>query len=102
MTQPLATLLPRAEACEETASQVSGYTMAQGTQSYLSPEAMAGRNYDCATDIFSLGCVLLELLTLVRKKNFPHPELSKPDTPTVRDCVETIFEKNPTSSPAES
>ena len=35
-----------------------------GTPLYLSPEIVNGRTYDTKTDIWSLGCVLYELLTL--------------------------------------
>jgi NIMA (never in mitosis gene a)-related kinase len=35
-----------------------------GTPSYLSPEVCQGRPYNCASDIWAMGCILHELLTL--------------------------------------
>eukprot|EP00929_Paragymnodinium_shiwhaense_P020979 TRINITY_DN1380_c0_g1_i1.p1 TRINITY_DN1380_c0_g1~~TRINITY_DN1380_c0_g1_i1.p1 ORF type:complete len:824 (-),score=144.93 TRINITY_DN1380_c0_g1_i1:408-2879(-) len=85
-------LLPRSDSNDDATSQLSGYTMGQGTLSYVSPEAMIGRRYDTATDMFSLGCVLLEMLTLVMRKDFPDPHSSAPGLPTVEDCVNRIFQ----------
>lgn len=48
----------------EPGSILSGYTARPGTCAYTSPEALEGCNYDASSDIFSLGCVLLEVLTL--------------------------------------
>ena len=39
-----------------------------GTPYYMSPELYEGSNYNCKTDIWSLGCILYELITL--KKPF--------------------------------
>jgi len=35
-----------------------------GTPSYLSPEVCLGRPYNCASDVWAMGCVLHELITL--------------------------------------
>mmetsp|Transcript_112274 Transcript_112274/g.239766 ORF Transcript_112274/g.239766 Transcript_112274/m.239766 type:complete len:145 (+) Transcript_112274:3-437(+) len=35
-----------------------------GNMGYMSPEAIEGSNYSSATDVFSLGCVLAEILSL--------------------------------------
>jgi len=45
-------------------SILSGYTERPGTNSYSSPEALVSGDYDVSADIFSIGCVLLEMLTL--------------------------------------
>merc|ERR1719387_2117914 len=46
------------------AQQHSFYTRLPGTVSYSSPEMVSGEAYDQRTDIFSLGCLLYELVTL--------------------------------------
>mmetsp|Transcript_76339 Transcript_76339/g.223844 ORF Transcript_76339/g.223844 Transcript_76339/m.223844 type:complete len:630 (+) Transcript_76339:57-1946(+) len=45
-------------------SILSGYTARPGTNAYTSPEALEGSDYDTSSDIFSLGCILFEVLTL--------------------------------------
>ncbi len=35
-----------------------------GTPYYMSPELMDGKRYNSKTDIWSLGCILYELMTL--------------------------------------
>jgi len=47
----------------DTKSMLSGYTEFQGTMEYMSPEAIEGGQYTASIDMFSTGCVLLELLT---------------------------------------
>lgn len=42
------------------------YTAAPGTPAYASPESLRGDAYGPKTDVFSLACVLFELLTLER------------------------------------
>lgn len=45
-------------------SILSGYTVRPGTVAYTSPEARENGNYGCATDVYSLGILVLEILTL--------------------------------------
>lgn len=59
-------------------SILSGYTERPGTNAYSSPEALVSGDYNVSADIFSIGCVLLEMLTL----EMP-PELSHGSTESV-------------------
>jgi serine/threonine protein kinase len=45
-------------------SVLSNYTERPGTSEYMSPEALSGGNYGTPMDIFGLGGVLVEMLTL--------------------------------------
>mmetsp|Transcript_15284 Transcript_15284/g.43717 ORF Transcript_15284/g.43717 Transcript_15284/m.43717 type:complete len:773 (-) Transcript_15284:77-2395(-) len=45
-------------------SILSGYTVRPGTNTYSSPEALKSGHYGTETDVFSLGAVLFETLTL--------------------------------------
>jgi len=51
-------------ASEHLGSMLSGYTVRPGTVAYTSPEARETGNYGCATDVYSLGVLVLEILTL--------------------------------------
>ncbi|MBB3059555.1 serine/threonine-protein kinase [Microbulbifer rhizosphaerae] len=44
-----------------------------GTIPYMSPEVVMGRSLDCRSDIFSLGCVLFEMLTGLRPFSADNP-----------------------------
>lgn len=44
-----------------------------GTIPYMSPELVMGRPLDCRSDIFSLGCVLFEMLTGLRPFSADNP-----------------------------
>lgn len=49
------------------ARKISAQSLAKthcGTPYYLAPEIARGMKYDCKADIFSLGCVMVFLLTL--------------------------------------
>jgi len=39
------------------------HTKGVGTASYASPEQLSGKHYDCSSDLFSLGLIILELFT---------------------------------------
>lgn len=52
--------------CTDVQQKRGIYTKQAGTVCYSSPEMICGEMYDQRTDIFSLGCVLYELVTLER------------------------------------
>eukprot|EP00929_Paragymnodinium_shiwhaense_P080034 TRINITY_DN41718_c0_g2_i1.p1 TRINITY_DN41718_c0_g2~~TRINITY_DN41718_c0_g2_i1.p1 ORF type:complete len:889 (-),score=202.49 TRINITY_DN41718_c0_g2_i1:226-2892(-) len=61
--------LSRMTGATEASSILSGYTMRPGTKAYMSPESLKSGLYDVKLDVFSLGCVLLELLTMTSVPN---------------------------------
>ncbi|MDQ6753072.1 MAG: serine/threonine protein kinase [Actinomycetota bacterium] len=66
---------------EATAATVTGTTL--GTANYLSPEQALAQNVTTASDIYSLGLVLLECLT--GQKAFPGPTLEAAVARLARD-----------------
>lgn len=46
------------------ASNTDRATAQVGTPSYLSPEVCQGRQYNCSSDMWAMGCVMYELFTL--------------------------------------
>lgn len=59
-----------------------------GTLGYMSPEQVAGRSVDFRSDIFSLGCVLYEMLTGARA--FERPTGAETMTAILREDVPEI------------
>ena len=82
-----------------------------GTASYLSPEQAQGQSVDARTDIYSLGCVLYEMLTgrppfagespvsiaykHVRENPVPPSHLNGDVTPALEAVVMKMLAKNP-------
>ncbi|WP_308366690.1 MULTISPECIES: protein kinase [unclassified Microbulbifer] len=82
-----------------------------GTIPYMSPEVVMGRALDCRSDIFSLGCVLFEMLTGLRPFSADNPaatlnsllnrmprgiEILRQKVPaTLADLVLRMLEKDP-------
>lgn len=59
----------------EAPNQAANLTQIAGTPGYMSPEQSLGKHASTATDLWSLGILLCELLT----GKLPHPENSSPD-----------------------
>ena len=54
---------PKAENISETVEQVTKKGVIVGTAAYMSPEQIRGDPLNSTTDIFSLGCILFEMIT---------------------------------------
>ena len=95
------------------AEKLTDSGMALGTATYMSPEQAAGGNVDGRSDIYSLGCVLYEMLAgnppfvganpqavIARHMVDPVPPL-RSIRPTVSPAVEAIIQKAMAKSPAD-
>jgi len=60
----LSSLLGASVLSAKAESMLSSYTARPGTSDYMSPEALRGGHYSTPMDVFGLGGVLLEMLTL--------------------------------------
>lgn len=68
-------------------SMLSSYTVRPGTSDYMSPEALRGGHYSTPMDVFGLGGVLLEMLTL---KVLPGVPLGEVETRIPELCEEWL------------
>jgi serine/threonine protein kinase len=74
----------------------------KGKPAYVAPEAIEGRAFDCRVDLFSVGVVLHEMLTLtplfgadhdlailhkVLQMPIPRPSETRPDVPPALDAI---------------
>jgi hypothetical protein len=107
----IAKLLPNAARPGETAAQPALRTSTGaivGTVGYMSPEQVRGKPADARSDIFSLGCVLHEMLSGLRafRRDTPvhtatailddePPSLAPPVPPAVAHLVARCLEKDP-------
>jgi eukaryotic-like serine/threonine-protein kinase len=81
-----------------------------GTLGYMSPEQLRGEAVDPSADIFSLGCILFEMVTAQRpfhresgaatiaailKDDIPRESLSRSVPPEFQRIIENCVEKNP-------
>jgi serine/threonine protein kinase/Tfp pilus assembly protein PilF len=80
-----------------------------GTLGYMAPEQLRGESVDASADIFSLGCILFELVTAKRpfhresgaatiaailKEELPRDELTANVPPEVQRIIENCVEKS--------
>ncbi|XP_045186998.2 serine/threonine-protein kinase Nek9-like isoform X2 [Mercenaria mercenaria] len=83
-----------------------------GTPLYMSPEIMQGAKYDYKTDMWALGCVLYELLTLTRTFQGTnhlrlayeivcgqHGSVDSRYSKGIRDLVDSLLQKDPADRP---
>ncbi|MDQ3284029.1 MAG: serine/threonine-protein kinase, partial [Acidobacteriota bacterium] len=83
-----------------------------GTLGYMAPEQLRGEPVDPSADIFSLGCILFEMVTAktpfqresgaatiaaILKDDLPREELSAAVPPEFQRIVEGCVEKNPST-----
>ena len=72
------------------ATKLSRFDKMVGTPLYLSPEIVNAQPYDQRVDVWSIGCALYELLTLM-------PPFKEGDASAL---CRSILSKNPASIPA--
>lgn len=78
---------------EQMGSILSGYTVRPGTIAYSSPEACESCHYGCQADIFSLGIVAVEMLSL---QTPPEPRLGEVFAPThAQDYAKQVLAETP-------
>jgi serine/threonine-protein kinase len=96
---------------EETATMTEPSPVVQGTVGYMSPEQVRGEKAGTASDIFSLGCVLYEMVTgrrafsgksatdtvaaILKEEPPAVADSGRPSTPEFDRVIERCLAKNP-------
>jgi eukaryotic-like serine/threonine-protein kinase len=99
----------------EAAAEITLGGVLLGTPMYMAPEAIYGETIDPRTDLYSLGCILHELLTgvppfygestalvIARQLDDPPPPLPDEVPPTLRQLITGLLAKEPDQRPANA
>lgn len=82
---------------DKTASQVVSDSSISGTVGYMSPEQLRGESAGAASDIFSLGCVLYEMVT--GRRAFGGPSATDTMAAILREDPPAVADSGKASSP---
>ncbi|MGH6821260.1 MAG: protein kinase domain-containing protein, partial [Methylocella sp.] len=90
---------PNAETLTSTLSEVTRTDQTPGTPGYMSPEQLRGEKADAPSDIFSLGCVIYEMLS--GERPFAHGTFAEIMAATLKDEPPSLRQRGVRAIPAE-